>query len=71
MAVADTALLDEMAKHPLREMMRNTGLSQHTIEAIRTRRAVRQRTLTILGRALTIHLNAGLGQDYEPPLTLE
>jgi hypothetical protein len=28
MAVADEALPNEMAKHPLREMMRKTGLSQ-------------------------------------------
>jgi hypothetical protein len=52
MAVANEALLDEMAKHPLREMMRKTGLSQHTLEAIRNRRAVRQRTLVIARQKL-------------------
>ena len=48
MAVADGALLNEMAKHPLREMMRKTGLSQHTLEAIRQSKPVRPRTLAIL-----------------------
>jgi hypothetical protein len=48
MAIADAALLNEMAKHPLRELMRKTGLSQHTLEAIRRGQAVRPRTLAIL-----------------------
>src|SRR5450631_1498458 len=48
MTVADTILVEEMAKRPMREMMRKTGLSQHTLEAIRDRKAVRSRTLAIL-----------------------
>jgi hypothetical protein len=52
MAVADVALLEEMSKRPMREMMRETGLSQHTLEAIRDRKAVRSRTLAILTRSL-------------------
>jgi hypothetical protein len=52
MAVADATLLTEMAKHPMREMMRKTGLSQHTLEAIRRGQNVRRRTLTTLKRHL-------------------
>jgi hypothetical protein len=37
-----------MSKCPMREMMRKTGLSQHTLEAIPSRKAVRSRTLAIL-----------------------
>ena len=48
MAVADAALLGEMSKQPMREMMRKTGLSQHTLEAIRNRKPVRSRTLAVL-----------------------
>ena len=36
--VADPTLRDEIAKRGLRELMRRTGLSQHTIEAIRAGR---------------------------------
>jgi len=52
MIVADQPLLSEMAKHPMREMMRRTGLSQHTLEAIRRKQPVRSRTLAMLKRAL-------------------
>jgi len=52
MTVADTILVEEMAKRPMREMMRKTGLSQHTLEAIRDRKAVRSRTLAILKQSL-------------------
>jgi len=52
MVVADEALLDEMARHPLGEMMRKTGLSQHRLEAIRSRQAVRQSTLVIAKQQL-------------------
>jgi DNA-binding Xre family transcriptional regulator len=45
MVVADAALREKIAKLPLRELMRKTGLSQHTIEAIRAGRAVRRQTL--------------------------
>lgn len=43
MIVADQELLNEMAKSPLREMMRKTGPSQHTLEAIRRGQSVRSR----------------------------
>jgi hypothetical protein len=52
MAMADAALLSNMAKHPVREMMRRTGLSHHTLAAIRNGEAVRSRTLAILKQAL-------------------
>ena len=42
---ADAVLRDEIAKHGVRELMRTTGLSQHTIEAIRSGKAVRRTTL--------------------------
>jgi DNA-binding Xre family transcriptional regulator len=41
-----------MAKHPLREMMRRTGLSQHTLETIRQTKPVRPRTLAMLKQSL-------------------
>ncbi|MGC1652545.1 MAG: hypothetical protein WA722_06975, partial [Candidatus Sulfotelmatobacter sp.] len=50
--VADAALLSEMTKHAMRELMRKTGLSQHTLEAIRQSRPVRSRTLAILKQAI-------------------
>jgi hypothetical protein len=50
--VADAALLSEMAKHAMRELMRRTGLSQHTLEAIRQSRPVRNRTLALLKQAV-------------------
>jgi hypothetical protein len=51
--VADAALLSEMAKHGVRRLIRKTGLSQHTLEAIRQSKRVRNRTLAILKLALT------------------
>jgi len=45
MVVADPALRDEIAKRGLRESMRKTGLSQHTIEVIRAGKPVRRATL--------------------------
>jgi hypothetical protein len=50
--VADAALLKEMAKHTVRELMRRSGLSQHTLETIRLSKPVRPRTLAILKQAL-------------------
>ncbi len=32
MIVAGQLLIDEMAKHPLRKLMRKTGMSQHMLE---------------------------------------
>jgi|SRR5882672_451704 len=52
-SVADQPLLDEMAKHPLRGLIRKTGLSQHTLEAIRRGQSVRSRTLAVLKQALS------------------
>jgi hypothetical protein len=54
MGIADSALLKLMSKHGMREMVRKTGLSQHTIELVRDRKAVRQRTLAILKKALGV-----------------
>ncbi len=45
MVAADASLRDEIAKHGLRELMRRTGLSQHTLEAIRRGQTVRRATL--------------------------
>ena len=42
---ADAALRKEIAKRGMRELMRETGLSQHTIEAIRRGRQVRRTTM--------------------------
>lgn len=42
---ADPILRDEIAKRGMRELMRTTGLSQHTIEAIRAGKPVRRSTL--------------------------
>jgi hypothetical protein len=42
---ADLILRDEIAKRGARELMRTTGLSQHTIEAIRAGQTVRRKTL--------------------------
>ena len=42
---ADPILKDEIAKRGMRELMRMTGLSQHTIEAIRAGKPVRRATL--------------------------
>lgn len=45
MVTADSTLREEIAELGLRESMRKTGLSQHTIEAIRAGRPVRRSTL--------------------------
>jgi hypothetical protein len=52
MVVADHMLIAEMAKHPLRELMRKTGLSQHTIETIRAGQPVRRTTLQRIQAAM-------------------
>jgi hypothetical protein len=52
MVVADASLIDQMTKHPLRELMRRTGMSQHTLEAIRSGKPVRPHTLAVLKHAL-------------------
>ena len=53
MATADSVLFDKMAKYTVREMMRLTGLSHHTLAAIRQGKSVRARTLAILGKLRT------------------
>lgn len=45
MVIADPTLRDEIAMRGMRDLMRRTGLSQHTIEEIRSGEPVRQRTL--------------------------
>lgn len=57
MLVAALALRNEIAKRGMRELMRKTGLSQHTIEAIRAGRAVRRRTLQQILKAMPLSAN--------------
>ena len=45
MVVADPTLRNEIAKQGVRELIRKTGLSHHTIEAIRAGQPVRPTTL--------------------------
>jgi hypothetical protein len=45
MVTADATLREQVASHGLRELMRKTGLSQHTLEAIRRGQPVRRATL--------------------------
>jgi Mor family transcriptional regulator len=45
MVVADQKLIDEIKGRGMRELMRKTRLSQHTIEAIRSGELVRRATL--------------------------
>jgi hypothetical protein len=52
MVAADELLLTEMAKHRMRELVRKTGPSHHTIGVIKAGKTVRQQTLAIVGRAL-------------------
>jgi len=52
MVVADPTLRDEIAKHGMRELMRTTGMSQHTIETIRDGKPVRRTTLQRMQAAL-------------------
>lgn len=51
--VADPTLRDEIASSGVRELMRETGLSQHTIEAIRAGKPVRRKTLQRVVQFLT------------------
>ena len=60
MTVADRALMQKVTSGGVRVLMRKSGLSQHTIEAIRQGLPVRQRTLerliaAISGRAAECH----------------
>ncbi len=54
---AGTILRDEIAKRGMRELMRTTGLSQHTIEAIRAGQPVRRSTL----KRMPAVVSSGLG----------
>ena len=47
MVVADPTLRNEIAQQGVRELMRKTGLSHHTIEAIRAGQPVRHTTLKL------------------------
>jgi len=51
MVVADQALRDEITKHGLRQLMRATTLSQHTIEKVVKGKPVRRQTLSIIRQA--------------------
>jgi hypothetical protein len=51
--VVDPALIDEITHSGMRELMRKTGLSQHTIEAIRAGKTVRRATLQRVVQFLT------------------
>ena len=53
MTVADRALRKRVANAGVRSLMRNTGLSQHTLEAVRHGRKVRHTTLQRLMRVLS------------------
>ena len=53
MVVADPTLQDEIAQSGIRELMRKTGLSQHTIESIREGKTVRRKTLQRVVQFLT------------------
>jgi hypothetical protein len=54
MVAAGPTIRDEIARRRLRELMRKTGLSQHTIEAIRDGRPVRRKTLEQMQAAFKI-----------------
>jgi hypothetical protein len=45
MLVADAALQARISKHGIRRTMRDTGMSQHTIEAVLDGKPVRRKTL--------------------------
>lgn len=53
MTVADRALRKRVASAGVRSLMRNSGLSQHTLEAVRHGRKVRHTTLQRLMAALS------------------
>jgi hypothetical protein len=61
MVVADQATRDAIKKRGLRRTVRESGLSQHTVEAIRDGKPVRRRTLQ---RVLAV-LNLGKLQSPE------
>jgi len=52
MVVADSTLKDEIGKRRMRQLIRTTGFSQHTIEAIRNGQKVRRSTLRRMQSAL-------------------
>ncbi|HEV2490023.1 MAG TPA: hypothetical protein VGT03_09465 [Candidatus Acidoferrales bacterium] len=56
MVVADKALRDAITKRGLRTLMRETKLSQHTIEAIRAGKPVRRRTLKRMQGAMALNV---------------
>jgi hypothetical protein len=52
MVVADPRLRDEIAEQEVRALMRKTGFSHHTIEAIRSGKPVRSTTLQRMEAAM-------------------
>jgi hypothetical protein len=54
MVIADTALREQLVKIGMRQLMRRTALSQHTLEAIRAGRSVRRRSLVIVAREVAV-----------------
>ncbi len=60
MVVAAPTLRNEIAQQGVRKLMRKTGLSQHTIEAIRAGQPVRRTTLKRMQAAVCIARVAAL-----------
>ncbi len=56
MVIADPTLREEIAKRGVRKSMRETGLSQHTIEAILAGQPVRRTTLERLLAAVYVEM---------------
>src|SRR5262249_50396961 len=52
MIVADAAFQARISEHGIRRTMRDTGMSQHTIEAVRDGKPVRRKTLERIFRSL-------------------
>jgi len=52
MVIADPTLIDEITNQGLRETMRKTGLSQHTVQRIRSGKPVRRTTLKRMQAAM-------------------
>ena len=52
MLIANSALREKIIEYGIRKLMRDTGLSQHTIEAVLEGKAVRRKTLERIFRSL-------------------
>lgn len=64
MVVADRALRDEITKHGLRQLMRATTLSQHTIEKVIQGKPVRRQTLSIIREAVARITGVSSGASF-------